>query len=74
MEARFKSHVLCRTEEPGRPSGSHRNCGEFWPAAGEVMEEDAEMLPGCFSTLLSHTGTFETRRQVAGEGGGQRCP
>lgn len=30
------------------------------------MEEDAETLPGSSSALLSHTGTFETRRQVAG--------
>ena len=75
MEAGFVSHVLCRTQEPGRPSGSHRKGGEFWPAAGEGMGEDAEMLPGCFSTLLSHTGPFETRRQVAGgrgEGAGSQ--
>lgn len=60
--------IPCTLQDRGtrRPSGSHRKGGEFWPAAGEVMEEDAETLPGSSSALLSHTGTFETRRQVAG--------
>lgn len=70
MEAGFKSHVLCRTQESGRPSGSRRKGGECWPAAGEGMGEDVETLPGCFSTLLSHTGTFETRGRWPGQGRG----
>ena len=72
MEAGFKSHVLCRTQESGRPSGSRRKGGECWPAAGEGMREDAETLPGCFSTLLSHTGTFETRGRWPRQGEGGR--
>ena len=62
--------MLCRTQESGRPSGSRRKGGECWPAAGEGMREDAETLPGCFSTLLSHTGTFETRGRWPGQGEG----
>lgn len=32
------------------------------------MGEEAETHPGCFSALLSHTGTYKTGRQVAGGG------
>lgn len=74
-EAGFTSYVRCRTQAAGRSSGSHGKGGEFWPAAREGMGEDAEMLPGCFSTLLSHAGPFETSRQVAGgrgEGAGSQ--
>lgn len=53
----------------GRPPGSHRKGEEFWPAAGEGTTEDSEKLPGLISTLPSHTGTFETRRQVGGSTG-----
>lgn len=59
----------CWLEQPGRPSGSHRKGGEFWPPAGEGTTEDSEKLPGFISALLSHTGMFETRRQVGGGGG-----
>lgn len=56
----------CELEQLGRPSGSHRKGGEFWPPAAEGTTEDSEKLPGFVSTLLSHTGMFETRRQVGG--------
>lgn len=49
----------------GHPGPTEKG-GEFWPPAGEGTTEDSAKLPGFISTLLSHTGMFETRRQVGG--------
>lgn len=73
MEAEFKSHVLCRTQAPGRPSGSRGKVGD----SGRQPGRGWKRMQGSFQTLLhppeSHGNVGDQEAGGRSGGGGGRA-